>query len=74
MERRQQRRGRGRPWEQGRPPEMSRETLQFIAKRGGMRKTVDSGHLCLAAAAAGFVPLGGARDHEDVQPAFARLR
>ena len=25
-------RGRGRPWEQGRPPEMSRKALQFLAK------------------------------------------
>ena len=50
------------------------ESVAIPCKKWCQSKTVYSGSTFLAAAAAGFGPLGGPRDHEDGQSASARLR
>ena len=58
----------------GPPARNEPEAVQFLAKMGVQGKTVYLAHPFSAAAAAGFGPLGDSRDHEDGQPASARLR
>ena len=58
----------------GPPARNEPESDAILRKMRLPGKTVYPATSFLAAAAAGFGPLGGSRDHEDGQPLFARLR
>ena len=58
----------------GPPARNEPESVSIPCKKRCQSKPVYSGSTFLAAAAAGFGPLGGSRDHEDGHPASARLR
>ena len=58
----------------GPPARNEPESVAIPCKSRCPGKTVYPGSAFLAAAAAGFGPLGGSRSHEDGQPASRRLR
>ncbi len=58
----------------GPPARNAPESVGIPCKMRLQSKTVYSATSFLAVAAAGFGPLGDSRDHEEGQPASARLR
>ena len=58
----------------GPPARNEPESVAIPCRMAEPSKRVYSAPPFSAAATAGFGPLGGSRDHEDVQPTSARLR